>query len=90
MSKRHRSMGIKLLSTCHSRTELMSISKAKGIAQRFKWLREKVMEKLFALLLDHGADVIIKGELYGTALDAATEQGHMEIMQILAKKNADV
>ncbi|KAJ5967794.1 hypothetical protein N7501_004042 [Penicillium viridicatum] len=58
--------------------------------------------EIVALLLDHGADITIKGEKKlwysdghyythtGTALDAATERGHTEIMEMLGKAEGQV
>lgn len=58
--------------------------------------------EIVALLLDHGADITMRGEQVfrdwdghhythtGTALDAATERGHTEIMEMLAKAEAKV
>ncbi|CAG7925272.1 unnamed protein product [Penicillium olsonii] len=46
--------------------------------------------QLVQILLDHGANTNTKGGLYGTALQAASLNGHIEIVQILLEYGADV
>jgi ankyrin repeat protein len=42
------------------------------------------------LLLDHGVDVNTEWGDYGTALYAASKEGHEEIVRLLLTRNADV
>jgi ankyrin repeat protein len=42
------------------------------------------------MLLNEGAEVNAKGGLYGNALQAASSEGHQEIVQLLVDKRADV
>ena len=42
------------------------------------------------LLLDRQADVHAQGGFYGTALQAASAEGHEKIVQLLLDPNADV
>ncbi|KAJ4349264.1 hypothetical protein N0V85_009709, partial [Neurospora sp. IMI 360204] len=41
------------------------------------------------MLLDKGADVNAQGGEYGTALHAASKQGHKEVVEMLLDKSAD-
>ena len=42
------------------------------------------------MLLDKGADVNAKGGRYGTALQAASERGHDQVVRMLLDIGADV
>jgi ankyrin repeat protein len=42
------------------------------------------------VLLERGADVNAQGGQYGNALQAASDSGHEEIVQVLLERGADV
>ncbi|KAJ7445338.1 ankyrin repeat-containing domain protein [Mycena latifolia] len=51
---------------------------------------ELVRNEIVCLLLEHGANVNIRGGNYGTALQAASSRGPIEIVRLLLEKGADV
>ena len=50
----------------------------------------KVIRILFSSCLKEGADVNAQGGYYGNALQAASNNGHKEIVQLLLERGADV
>ena len=54
------------------------------------WAAAEGHLKVVELLVSHGADVNVQGELYGNALQAASAKGHEKVVEMLVSHGADV